>query len=286
MNFEITKYDKDNSEIKSYKQSRNILNLYNHEDLNKIHKIDLYMMMDLDMYRTKDIPAKILKHVSKIKKRQYHPDVSRGPRQAYILVDIATDILGDKRLRSIYDSSYFNVEIPEDKIYFEEEFFNVFQKCFDEYARFSVHQPILNLKDEGFYTFWNNYKSNRIYIPIDEYYHLNSIDRIEYSKINQDKLNKLKNEDILKFKEILRICKKRDPRLNSISEQLEELRLEKKNQWSDDEIKMLKKFISLFGKTKKNKWEIITEKLVAVTKIKRSVKDVIKKAEEITKKLN
>lgn len=284
MNFEITKYDKDNTDIKSYKNSRNILNIYNHDDLNKIHKIDLYMMMDLDMYRTKDIPPKILKHVSKLKKRQYHPDVSRGPRQAYILVDIATEILGDKWLRSIYDSSYFDVNVPEDKIYFEEEFFTIFQKCFDEYARFSVQQPVVKLKDDGFYEFWNKYKSNRIYIPIDEFYHLSSADRLEYSKIHQDKLNKMKNEDILKLKELLRICKKRDPRIKSISEQLDELRLEKINQWTEDEIKTLKKFLSLFGKTKKNKWEIITEKLVGVTKKKRTVKDVMKKAEEISKK--
>lgn len=290
MNNELSKYSKkcstdDMKTKKDYMASRNILNLYSKDQLTKVSNIDLYLMMDLDEYRTKEIPQSVLTHVTKIKKRQYHPDVSKGAREAFLLVDVANKILGDKRLRNIYDSSYFHIEIPDDRIYQEEEFTEVFQKCFDEYARFSTDKDIKRLTDtpDEFYEFWRKYKSTRIYIPIDEYINLSHDDRLNYTRINADKILKLKNEDLLKLRELVRICYKRDPRIRSITDQLNDMRLEKANEWSASEISVLKRFINLFGKTKKNKWEIITDKLVQNTKIKRSLKDVMKKGEEILK---
>ncbi|KAF5141007.1 ribosome-associated chaperone zuotin [Vairimorpha ceranae] len=289
MNFEISKYTKEADEEekrirKKYAASRNILNIYTLEQLSKVSNVDLYLMMDLDEYRTKEIPVHVLAYVTKIKKRQYHPDISKGAREAFLLVDVANKILGDKRLRSIYDSSYFHVNIPEDRIYQHEEFRDVFGKIFSEYARFTTGAPTLDDDATKFYDFWKNYKSTRIYIPIDEYINLSAEDRLNYTRQNADKLAKLKNEDIKKLKEILAICYKRDPRIKSISDQLRDLKLEKENEWSPVEVSTLKRLISLFGKTKKNKWEIITDKLVNSTKIKRSVKDVIKKSEELNKK--
>jgi DnaJ homolog subfamily C member 2 len=291
MNNELSKYNKkcNTDEIKikkDYMASRNILNIYTKDQMTKVSNIDLYLMMDLDEYRNKDIPRSVLAYVTKIKKRQYHPDVSKGAREAFLLVDTANKILGDKRLRDIYNSSYFHVEIPEDRIYQEEEFIETFQKCFDEYARFSTDRNVKRLTDnpDEFYEFWRNYKSTRIYIPIDEYINLSQDDRLSYTRTNADKILKLKNEDVLQLRELVNICYKRDPRIRSISDQLNDMRLEKANEWSPSEISVLKRFINLFGKAKKNKWEIITDKLVQNTKIKRSVKDVIKKGEEISKK--
>ncbi|EOB14421.1 Zuotin [Nosema bombycis CQ1] len=282
---EITKYSKPTGEQKEihdkYLDSRNIIKLYSVEDLKCISKVDLYLLMDLDQYRDKDIPNNVLNHVYKQKKRQYHPDISRGPREAYLLVEKARDILGDKRLRKIYDSSFFNVQIPEDRIYQEDEFFEIFGKIFKEYARFS-NEPVPQMDSNpiSFYNFYlKSYKTNRIYIPIDEFFNLSKEERLDYTKKNQDKLTKLKNQDILQLKEIIRIAQKRDPRINSIINQIEEMRLEQEKEWSPEEIGALKKFCILLGKTKKNKWEIITEKVTGVTKKKRSVKEVMKKAE-------
>lgn len=246
----------------------------------------MYFLLDLDQYINKDIPPNVLNHVTKIKKRQYHPDVSKGPREAFLLVDKAKEILGDKRLRSIYDSSFFNVKVPEDRIYQPEEFFEVFTKIFGEYARFSVTQPVpdINGDPEVFYDFFSNYKTSRIYIPIDEFYGLGKEERLDYTRNNQDRLIKFKNQDIMQLKEIVRIARKRDPRIKSIAEQLEEMRLEKEKEWKPTEVAALKKFCMLLGKTKKNKWEIITEKLTSSTQTKRTVKEVISKAEEIENK--
>lgn len=287
MENEITKYKKltgDQKDIQDrYLDSRNIIKVYSVEDLKTISKVDLYFLLDLDHYRDKEIPQNVLNHVTKIKKRQYHPDVSKGPREAFLLVDKAKEILGDKRLRSIYDSSFFNVKFPEDRIYQPEEFFEVFSKIFDEYAKWSVAQPVpdFNNDPEVFYDFFSNYKTSRIYIPIDEFYELGKEERLEYTRNNQDRLTKLKNQDIMQLREIVKIARRRDPRLRSIAEQLEEMRLEREKEWKPTEVAALKKFCMLLGKTKKNKWEIITEKLTGSTQTKRTVKEVISKAEEL-----
>ncbi|WUR03883.1 zuotin (ZUO1) [Vairimorpha necatrix] len=288
MNNELSKYSKNSDDDqkkirKDYAASRNILNVYTKEQLSKISNIDLYLMMDLDNYRNKEIPPSILAHVTRVKKRQYHPDVSKGAREAFLLVELANKILGDKRLRNIYDSSFFHVEMPEDRIYQAEEFKEVFGKIFKEYSRFTNNAPSLDDDATKFYDFWRNYKSNRVYIPIDEYINLSPDDRLNYTRQHAEYLTKLKNEDIKKLKEIVQICYKRDPRLRSISDQIRDLRIEKENEWSVLEINTLKRLLILFGKTKKNKFEIITDKLINTSKIKRSVKEVIKKSEELKK---
>ncbi|WEL37778.1 zuotin [Encephalitozoon hellem] len=291
----IVKYERPTGELarihEEYLGRRNVLNLYTKKEFERWGRcIDLYLLLDLDMYRTKPIPPGILDHVAKVKMHEYHPDLTKGCREAFLLVKIARDVFRDRKLRLFYDSNFFDESIPEDKIYREDEFFDVFGECFQRNARFSINQPVplLDRNDDSkkaleFYEFWNNFKSWRTFEPVEELYNMGEYDRSQYSIKNKEKLSLLKNQDALRIKKLVQIARKRDPRVGkSIEEQMKEMM--RMNSWTPSEISTLKRLISLLGRTKKNKWETITEKLVEITKVKRSIKEVMEKGAELEKR--
>lgn len=289
----VAKLEKPSRELekvhKEYLYSRNILNRYSSEELACWGSVDLYLLLDLDMYRTEPIPQHILEYVVKNKMYEYHPDVNKGRREAFLLVRIARDVFGDNKLRLFYDSGFLDESIPEDRIYYEEEFFRVFGECFERNSKFSIKQPVpkldamSSLEDtKKFYEFWSSFRSWRRFESAEELYKMSDYERSQYSINNKEKLNQLKNQDALRIKRLVQIARKRDPRIGkSIEEQVSEIMNAK---WSPLEVSTLKKLIMLLGKTKKNKWEIITAKLVELTKIKRTVSEVMKKGAEIEKK--
>ncbi|KAH9412126.1 hypothetical protein HK407_01g00170 [Ordospora pajunii] len=289
----LVKYEKPKGDAarieKEYLGKRRITRLYSKEQLKNPWGVDLYLLLDLDMYRTKKIPKNVLSHVVKAKTYLYHPDLPDGGNEAFALVKMASEILGDVRLRLIYDSNFFDDTIPEDKIYYSDEFFRVFGECFERNGKFSVRQPVPQLSPdndmksvEGFYEFWNNFKSWRTYEDPEEFYRMSVRDRSQYSMNNQEQMKQSKNRDILRIKKLVQIARKRDPRMGkSIMQQVMEMNM---SEWSSQEIATLKRLLALFNKASKNKWEVITEKLVGITKIKRSVDEVMRKGQEIEKK--
>ncbi|CAD24906.1 ZUOTIN-RELATED PROTEIN [Encephalitozoon cuniculi GB-M1] len=291
----IIKFEKPVGELarihSEYFKGRNVLNLYTREEFKNWGKgVDLYLLLDLDMYRTKPIPPHVLEHVMKAKMYEYHPDLTKGCREAFLLVKVARDVLGDRKLRLFYDSNFFDESIPEDRIYQPDEFFDVFEECFRRNSKFSIKQPVPLLspsddlkKVEEFYEFWSNFRSWRTFEPVEELYGMEEHDRSQYSAKNREKLASLKNQDALRIKRLVQIAKKRDPRIGkSIEEQIKEMM--KISSWTPLETSTLKRLLALFGKAKKNKWEIITEKLVGITKVKRSTKEVMEKGLEMEKK--
>ncbi|KAM0672277.1 zuotin-like protein [Ordospora colligata] len=289
----LMKYEKLKGEAarieNEYLSRRRITRLYSKEQLKNPWGVDLYLLLDLDMYRTQKIPKDILSHVVKVKKYFYHPDLPEGSNEAFVLVKMANEILGDPRLRLIYNSNFFDDAIPEDRIYYSDEFFHVFGECFERNGKFSVRQPVPQLKPnddiksvEEFYEFWSNFKSWRTYENPDEFYKMNLQDRSRYTMNHQEQMKQSRNKDILRIKKLVQIAKKRDPRIGkSIVQQVMEMKV---SEWSDQEIATLKRLLMLFNKTSKNKWEVITEKLVEITGTKRSVDEVMKKVQEIGKK--
>ncbi|ADM10887.1 ribosome-associated chaperone zuotin [Encephalitozoon intestinalis ATCC 50506] len=291
----IVKFEKPVGDLarihEEYFKGRNVLNLYTKKELEDWGRcVDLYLLLDLDMYREKAIPPHILDYVLKAKMYEYHPDVTKGCREVFLLVKIAGDVFRNRKLRLFYDSSFFDESIPDDKIYQEDEFFDVFGECFQRNAKFSMKQPVPLMdrnedskKTEEFYEFWSNFKSWRTFEPVKELYNMGENDRQQYSIKNKEKLGALKNQDALRIKRLVQIAKKRDPRVGkSIEKQMEEMM--KIKSWTPLEISTLSRLISLFGKSKKNKWEVITEKLFEITKIRRSVKEVMEKGQTIERR--
>lgn len=289
----IVKFEKPTGELarihREYLSRRNVLNRYTSQQLKSWGGVDLYLLLDLDAYRGKPIPSRILDHVVKVKMCEYHPDVSKGCREAFLLVRVARDVFRSQKLRLFYDSGLLDESIPEDRIYYPDEFFDVFGRCFEWNGRFSAVQPVPELgtggtaKDaENFYEFWSNFKSWRVYESAEEFYKMNDYEKSQYSTKNKERLVQLKNQDIMRIKRLVQIAKKRDPRTGkSIEEQVSELM---GMTWSPAEVSMLKRLLVLLGKSKKNKWETITEKLVEMTKVKRSVSEVTKKGMELERK--
>lgn len=290
MDGQIVKFEKPRGELarihEEYLRERNIVNRYSKKELGKWGKIDLYVLLDLDMYRNKPIPPEILSYVVKAKRREYHPDAENGSKEAFLLVKIADDVFRDRKFRLFYDSGFLDERIPEDRIYYSDEFFREFGECFERNGKFSVKQPVPALDPRSseeevreFYEFWSNFKSWRSFEPVEELYTMNEYERAQYSHKNREELNRLKNMDVLRIKRLVQIAKKRDPRIGkSIESQVSEMMAQR---WSESEESTLRRLVGLFGKARKNKWEIITSKLVEMTKVRRSVSEVARRGSEM-----
>lgn len=71
----------------------------------------------------------------------------------------------------------FDEKIPDKEDVTDENFYEVFAKCFQNNSRFSVVKPVPNLGDastpmaqvDRFYNFWSNFKTWREFSQYDEY---------------------------------------------------------------------------------------------------------------------
>lgn len=113
----------------------------------------------------------------------FHPDkigdkLTQKDKDVWLKIKKAYETLLSPAKRRKYDSSLpFNNEIPKDEEVNDENFFEIYNKCFQSNARFSVVKPVPNIGDMDtpmkevykFYSFWDNFKTWREFSQYDEY---------------------------------------------------------------------------------------------------------------------
>ena len=131
---------------------------------------------------------------------KYHPDklgdkLTDRDKEVWLVIQEAYETLMDPAKRRKYDSSLpFDEKIPEAGTFTDENFYEVFTKCFDLNSRWSEnkntpnfgneHMPLLNVKK--FYKFWNDFKSWREFSQYDEYDTNEAGDRYERRYMQQE----------------------------------------------------------------------------------------------------
>ena len=114
---------------------------------------------------------------------KYHPDklgdgITERDKEVWLKIQLAYETLMDPAKKRKYDSSLpFDDKIPEEGTFTDENFYDLFTKCFNLNSRWSMnkntpnfgneHMPIANVKK--FYKFWDDFKSWREFSQYDEY---------------------------------------------------------------------------------------------------------------------
>lgn len=265
----------DKTKAKEFHSKRNLYNKYTPEQLNDWMTVDLYEALDLDAYREIEIPENILLHAVKRKSASYHPTNNKGKQAAFIVIKKAGEILADSKLRKLYDSCFLDETLPSDREYEDEEFFGVFSDTFKRNGLFSETKPVPDIKEdpEVFYGFWQNFKTTRVYDdPADVFDVSGSMRRFNADK-KKELMQKKKIKDLQRIQELVRLAIKRDPRTRKNIDTAP---------WDDAQLKTLKRFNTLFGKSS-DKVEVITKKLNEMFLTKRSPAEVKSKIETMKK---
>ncbi|KAM0681764.1 hypothetical protein GINT2_000279 [Glugoides intestinalis] len=260
-----------------YHKRRNLYNKYTLEELENWIKIDLYEALDLDFYRDREIPMDALQYSVKRKSAIYHPTNNRGKQQAFLIIRKAETILTNQKYRKVYDSSFLDESLPEDREYSTEEFFNVFGDVFKRNALFSEIKPMPDLHGdpEIFYKFWMNFKTVRVYDDPADVFDIDGGTRRYNADKNKELMQKKKIKDLQRIQELMKLSIKRDPRIKKKSLET--------SPWKDNELQSLAKFDKLFGKVP-NKFDAIAKKLNDLFLTKRSAAEVKSKLEQKNKK--
>ncbi|ELA41532.1 uncharacterized protein VICG_01396 [Vittaforma corneae ATCC 50505] len=268
----LTKSDLEKA--KEFHRRRNLYNKYTLEQLEDWTKIDLYEALDLDCYRDKDIPETILQYAVKKKSATYHPTNNKGRQAAFFIVKRAEVILSSPKYRKVYDSCFLDESIPEDREYNHDEFFDIFSRVFDRNAMFSEAKPAPGLKDdpEVFYKFWLNFKTTRVYDDPTDVFDVSGSMRRHNADKNRDIMQQKKLRDLQRIQELVKLAIKRDPRIKKKSNGT--------SPWDDSQLKSLRRFDNLFGKTS-NKFDVIAKKLNELFLTKRSPQEIKSKLDEL-----
>lgn len=276
--------------LEAHERNRNICIRYTHDELRDWRNLDLYFVLSVDHLREEPtIQKELIDFAFKKQIKKYHPDGTGYPKEAFMAIKKAYEIISDPILRKQYDSINFNDEIPIDRFYEEEDFFDVFAAVFSKNAKFSIEQPVPKIGDKNtprkdideFYKFWNDFKSWRSFEMLDA----EDATMGRYEKRNRDKQNKnkwvkLKNEDVMRIKRLVTIALRRDPRLNENKKvEVDESLLS--GGWEAEEILTLTKLLAEIKVGEKNRFDLITKKLGEKTSKKRQSREVFLKANQI-----
>ena len=137
----------------------------------------------------------------------------------------AYETLTDPARRKKYDSTLpFDDEIPKEGGFNDETFYNIFEECFKNNARFSTIKPVPNLGDKNtpidevykFYKFWDDFKTWREFGQYDEYDTEDAHDRYEkrwMEKQNKNTRTKYNKEERKRLIKLCNLCYASDPRI-------------------------------------------------------------------------
>ena len=162
----------------------------------------------------------------------FHPDklgdkLTEKDKEVWLKIQDAYETLTDPVKRKKYDSSLpFDDKIPKAADVTDENFFEVYKKCFSRNARFSTIKPVPELGDfftsiedvRKFYNFWDNFKTWREFSQYDEYDVEEAQDRYEKRWMEKQNRNERKKHDKEERKRIIDLTDgayKLDPRIRA-----------------------------------------------------------------------
>jgi hypothetical protein len=287
--YELSESEKQ-SKLEIEQAQTNILSKYSLEEIKNWKSVDLYLVIGIHSMRDYvEIDKKQLASIYKKVVVKYHPDNSEFPNEVYFLAQKAYQIIGDPVLRRQYDSIIFKDDFVEDKFYDKSEFFSTFGPIFRNYSKFSKKQPVPEFGSEdtkkeevyNFYKFWNSFESWRSFeMQFAEDNLMNRYEKRSNEKMNKNKVQKMKNDEILRTKRLVGIAMKRDPRINEIKKsEVDENLLS--GGWTEEEILVLKKLLKEFGMGVKNRFEVISKKMFERTGKKRNSKELFVKSNQL-----
>lgn len=276
--------------LESHEKSKDICLKYTIEDLKQWKTLDLYFLLGIGHLRDdQELNQTVLLFMYKKQIKKYHPDGTGYPKEAFMAIKKAYEILGDPVLRKQYDSMVFVDNIPLDRRYEDADFYKIFGDCFYKNAKFSIAHPVPILGRENtpreevekFYKFWNNFQSWRSFEMLDA----EDATMCRYEKRNREKLHKnkwikLKNEDCIRIKKLVSIALKRDPRLNEKKQETVDEKL-LAGGWEEEEIIVLCKLLNEIKVGEKNRFDVIAKKLTERTSVKRNPREIFLKANQI-----
>lgn len=132
-----------------------------------------------------------------------------------------------------YDSSLpFDEKIPEEGTFNDDNFYEVFTKCFNLNARWSTKQPTPNFGNEHmplpnvkkFYDFWYDFKSWREFSQYDEYDTSEAQDRYERRYMEQENKRcraKYDKKERARIFKLVEMAYDNDPRIRKEREEIE-----------------------------------------------------------------
>lgn len=267
----------DINKCKKFQDNRYLYHKYTSAQLDNWIKVDFYEALDLDAYRDSDIPSEILNYCIKKKSVMYHPTKNQGKHQAFLIIGKAKEILGNNKLRKLYDSCYLDESIPEDRDYSPEEFYEVFDDVFIRNGLFSEIKPVPRIREntDVFYKFWLGFKSNRVYDDPEDVFDVSGSCRRYNAEKNKDIVEEKRLEDLRRIQRLVKLAIKLDPRLKKSNIETEP--------WDAIQLKSLIRFDSLTSKSAA-RYDIIAKKLNEIYLTKRKPSEIKNKLESVKKK--
>ena len=178
---------------------------------------------------------------------KYHPDklgdkLTDRDKEIWLKIQEAYETLIDPAKRRKYDSSLpFDEKIPEEGTFTDENFFEVFTKCFNLNSRWSTKQPTPNFGNEHmplanakkFYKFWDNFVTWREFSQYDEYDTAEAQDRYERRYMEQENKRcraKYVKAERARIMRLVELAYNNDPRIRKEREEIEAEKQRKKEE--------------------------------------------------------
>ncbi|KAF7684500.1 Zuotin [Astathelohania contejeani] len=287
-----------------YYKTRDIFYRYSPDQLANWREIDLYFILGIDSLKYMPLCEETIRAAYRNRVMRYHPDAGKYGTQAFLALQKAYAIIGDPVKRRKYDSICFDEEIPVDREYEPQEFFEIFGPCFFRNGWFSNTHPVPELgtlessRDhvEKFYRFWKTFESWRSFEYLDDEDDEKGYSRRENEKKFKAKRNKLKMADRMRIVKLVDIALKRDPRVQKIREEEDKTsQINKKmenmsidpnmitDKWGKEDLQLLYGLIKTCRVGPRIKWDEITKKYNAKAIKKKSPREILIKGNELNK---
>lgn len=265
-----------------------ILTRYEMSDLDDIKKLDLYFILDIEGYRFKDIPQKVLFKKYRERIVRYHP--VKTADKIFMTLRDGYEIIKDPYWKKKYDQYFLDEQIIEDKVYSKDVFFDVFEPYFKNVSIFSKNQNIPSIGNmntpmaqvKQFYSFWRNYESTRSFEFLS--YSPNYRTLSEHMKNEHDqRLFKVKkdafNEHVLRVRETAKICERNDPRIERPKIHVPPKLIV--NGWTETDIIQFNRLKKKCTNGKNIDWKKFQKEFISENKQKRTIRELLIKNTQI-----
>jgi len=269
-------------------EAADLFRRYSLDQIKSWKSLDLYYLLGTTEEEAENLTESQFKEIFRKRARMFHPDCLKliniqDNGLSFIALTKAHYTLSSASRRRLYNHAAFDEELPEDREYMPEEFFEVFSDVFRRNEVFSAKEGGFSLGDQttpesevvAFYKFWQGFESSRVFDFFCEDEDCTSREsRRHIAQQNKEMLDRKKAEDNRRIRKLVSLSIKHDPRIKKVK-QSAEVTVDADG-WKSTEVERMVQLLKMYPASLKNRQEIVFSNFSKYFPNKEK-KDVLKK---------